>query len=123
METQRQFFEQKICELKDSYSTLEQSTELRVFFINLLLILILKIRELEHQLSFANNACENLQKQLETVTTEKLQLGKKAQKSQQIIRKLQADIDEEKQLSKVLLEDKMTLTQKYAELEKQKAEV
>lgn len=65
-----------------------------------------------------SSECEELRKRLSTVETEKTQLEKKAQKSQQIIRKLHADLEEEKQMSKMFAEDKQTLITKNAELEK-----
>jgi uncharacterized protein (DUF342 family) len=57
------------------------------------------------------------------VETEKSHLDKKCQKSQQIIRKLQAELEEEKQMSKILGEDKQTLTTRNAELEKLREKV
>jgi hypothetical protein len=50
-------------------------------------------------------------------------LDKKAQKSQQIIRKLQSELEEERQMSKMLGEDKQTMMTRYAELEKRHLEV
>lgn len=60
---------------------------------------------------------EELQQKIVSIESEKMHLDKKAQKSQQIIRKLQSELDEEKQMSKMLCDDKQTMMAKYKELE------
>jgi predicted nuclease with TOPRIM domain len=69
-------------------------------------------------LASTSNECKELQKRLTIVENEKAQLDKKCQKSQQIIRKLQTEFDEEKQMNKMLTEGKQTLMTRNAELER-----
>ncbi|KAI6184194.1 hypothetical protein M3Y97_00570100 [Aphelenchoides bicaudatus] len=108
METQRLFFENKIKEIKDKYLQLEKSS----------ISSAIRVRELEKNLASTSGECNELQKRLAAVELEKTHLDKKCQKSQQIIRKMQSELEEERQMSKMLAEDKQVLTAKNVELEK-----
>jgi chromosome segregation ATPase len=76
------------------------------------------VQELGQKLAIALDECSKLKSDLANVKNDKAQLEKKMQKAQQIIRKLQSDLEEEKQMSKLISADKETLTAKNVELEK-----
>lgn len=81
------------------------------------------MRELQQQITSLTSDCQELRANIATTSAEKAHLEKKVQKSQQVIKTLQAQLAEEKQISSLACNDKVALTTKNAELEKLRSEV
>ncbi|KAI6171998.1 hypothetical protein M3Y98_00924100 [Aphelenchoides besseyi] len=105
LENQRLYFEEKIKELDSQFQTFKFNSDE-------------KVGKLESEISTLRTECAELKSNLTAVGSEKAQLEKKVQKSQQIIKKLQSDLEEERQVSTLVRADKETLTAKNAELER-----
>uniref|UniRef100_A0A1I7SSD0 BRCA1-associated protein n=1 Tax=Bursaphelenchus xylophilus TaxID=6326 RepID=A0A1I7SSD0_BURXY len=108
LEDQRLYFEGKLKEVENRFNGHKAEADE-------------KILRLETEINKSCRDLEETNKKVVSLLIEKGNLEKKMAKSTQIIRKLQAELEDEKQMSKMIRDDKEILILKNQELEKLRA--
>lgn len=105
LENQRMYFEEKLRETEERFKEYAEGADER-------------IKDLDVELKSIKEECEGLRRTLAQTKLAKEQAEKKAQQATSKVHKLQSELDEERQMSKLIREDKDLLTRQRDELEK-----